>query len=83
MKKIASWLAAISIFVFVIAWGSIGLKILDNDYIFMTEAYIAYGSLVIFFICLFYLRITNRCSHCGKMKQSFGRYCPYCGKEIN
>ena len=41
MKKIATWLAVISIIVFVIVWGIIGLKILDNDYDFITEAYIA------------------------------------------
>ena len=83
MKKAVKWLAVISILVFVIVWGIIGLKILDNDYLFTTEAYIALVSLIVFFICVMYLRITNRCPHCGKTKQTFGKYCPYCGKEIN
>ena len=30
MKKVAKWLAVISLVVFVIAWGIMGLKILDN-----------------------------------------------------
>ncbi len=83
MKRIATWLAVISITIFIIAWGIIGLKILDNNYEFITEAYIAYGSFAIFFASLICLRITNRCPHCGRIKTSFGKYCPYCGKEIN
>ncbi|MBE5883052.1 MAG: zinc-ribbon domain-containing protein [Lachnospiraceae bacterium] len=31
---------------------------------------------------MFYLK-TTRCPHCGKMNQTIGKYCPYCGKEIN
>ena len=81
MKKAIKCLAVISILVFVIVWGIIGLKILDNDYLFTTEAYIALVSLIVSFICVMYLRITNRCPHCGKMKQPFANYCPHCGKE--
>ena len=66
MKKIAIWLAVISIIVFVIAWGVIGVKILDNDYEFMTEAYIGYGSLVVFFISIICVPLINRCPHCKK-----------------
>ena len=82
MRKAAVWLAVLSMIVFVIAWGVIGLKILDHEYEFMMEAYIAYGSLAVFFAALIGLKITDRCPHCGKMKQPFGKYCPYCGKEI-
>lgn len=83
MKKIATWLAVISIIVFVIAWGIMGLKLLDNDYHITTEAYIGLISLVVWLICVLYMRFTSRCPHCGKLKQTFGKYCPYCGKEIN
>ena len=83
MKKVAVWLAVISILVFVVSWGIIGLKILDNDYEFLTEVYIAYGSLAVLFCCIICVRIMNRCPHCRKIKQPFGKYCPYCGKEIN
>lgn len=82
MKKIAIWTAVISIIVFIITWGVIGVKIFNNEFEFMTEAYIAYGSLAIFFICLIYVRCSYRCQHCGKQKIIFGKYCPYCGKEI-
>lgn len=82
MKKIATWMAVISIIVFVITWGIISLKIFNNEYDFMMEVYIAYGSLAVFFVSLIYVRCTYRCSHCGKSKILFGKYCPYCGKEI-
>lgn len=82
MKRIAKWLAAISIAVLVIDWGIIGLKLLDGNYDITAGAYIAAISLVVFIICVLYVKFTNRCPHCGKMNQSFGKYCPYCGKEI-
>lgn len=82
MKRGSFWLSVISIIVFAIAWGIIGLKILDNDYEFITEAYIGYGSLAVFFASLICYRLTNRCPHCRRPKISFGKYCPYCGKEI-
>ena len=82
MKKIAKWLAAISVIVFVIDWGVMGLKLFDNNYLITTEAYIGLISFVVFFVCVLYVKFTNRCPHCGKFNQSFGKYCPYCGKEI-
>ena len=82
MKKVAVWFAVISITIFVIAWSIIGLKIFDHNYDFITEAYIGYGSLAVFFASLLCFRISNRCPHCRRMKTSFGKYCPYCGKEI-
>ena len=83
MKKIVKWLSVISIVVFVIAWGIIGLKISDNNYLITVEAYIGLISLIVFFVCVIYVKVKNRCPHCGKTNQSFGKYCPYCGKEIN
>lgn len=83
MKKIAKWLAVISIIVFVLAWSVMGLKLLDNNYLITIEAYIGLISLIVFLVCVLSVKFTNRCPHCGKTKQSFGKYCPYCGKEIN
>ena len=82
MKKTAKWLAAISIIIFVIDWIIMGLKILDNNYLITAEAYIGLISLIAFFVCIMYIKFTNRCPDCGKTKQSFGKYCPFCGKEI-
>ena len=83
MIKVAKWLAVISIVVFVIAWGVMGLKILDNNHLITAEAYTGLISLVVFFVCALYVKLTNCCPHCGKVNQSFGKYCPHCGKEIN
>lgn len=83
MKKAAKWLAVISVIVFAITWGVMGLKLLDHNYLITAETYIGLISLVVFFVCVLYVKLTNRCPYCGKTKQSFGRYCPYCGKEID
>ena len=83
MKQILKWLAVISFVIFVIAWGVIGLKMIDNNYLITAEAYVGMFSLVIFFIGILYVKSTNRCPHCGKAKISFGTYCPYCGKKID
>jgi len=82
MKKIAKWLAVISITVFVIAWGIGGLMIHNNEYENNAWVYVGLVSFVIFFCSLIYLK-TSRCPHCGRIKHSLGKYCPYCGKEIN
>lgn len=83
MKKIAKWLAVSSIIAFVVVWGIMGLKILNNNYSITVEAYTGLISFVVFLFCALYAKLTNHCPHCGKAKQSFGKYCPYCGKEIN
>lgn len=82
MKKIATWLAVISIIVFVIAWSIGGLMIFNGEYENSAWAYVGLICIVICLCSLLYLRNT-RCPHCGKMNQTFGKYCPYCGKEIN
>ncbi|MBP3941165.1 MAG: hypothetical protein J6D00_06725 [Christensenellaceae bacterium] len=82
MRKAAKCLAAISVFVFIIAWGVMGVKMFDGDYLVTAEAYIGMISIIIFFVCIFYLKLSDRCPHCGKTKIPFGKYCPYCGKEI-
>ncbi len=83
MKKAAKWLAGISVGVFVIAWGVMGLKLLDGNYLITAEAYTGLSCMAVCFVCLAYLKLTDRCPHCGKAKQSFGKYCPYCGREID
>ena len=82
MKKFAIWGAAISLIVFVIDWGVIGLKLLEGDYDITLGAYLAVACLVIFFVCLMYIRFGQKCLHCGKSMQSNWKYCPHCGEEI-
>lgn len=83
MKKIAKWLAVVSMIVFVFAWGIMGLKLLDNNYLITAEAYVGLVSLILFFLCILYIKCKNQCPHCGKVKQTFGKYCSHCGKEAN
>ncbi len=81
MKKVAICLAIISIIVFVFAWSIGGIMIFNNDVANYTWVYVGLVAFIIFFCSLICLK-TTRCPHCGKIKQSFGKYCPYCGKEI-
>lgn len=82
MKEIARWLAVISIIVFVVAWGIGGFMIFNNEYENNAWVYVGLVSIIVFFCSLLYLK-TTRCPHCGKMKQTLGKYCPYCGNRIN
>ena len=83
MKKIAPWAIAISLVVFVIAWGVIGLKILDGDYDFTLEAYIGLAALVVSFVFILIKKFsTEKCPHCGKIRLDKGKYCSHCGKEV-
>ena len=86
MKKACVWLAIISAIVLLITWGIVGVKLLDNNYDFLTEVYITGASLV---ICLgsivSYKFIGYRCPHCSKINDSLfgkGKFCPHCGKEL-
>lgn len=82
MKKLAKWGAALSIAVFVIAWGVMGVKLLNHDYRITAEAYTGLIALIVLFISVLLIKIADRCPHCGKTKQGLGKYCPHCGGEI-
>ena len=82
MKWIVTWLAVVSIIVFIIAWAVGGLMIYESNYENNAWAYVGLGSIIVFFCSFLYLRC-SRCPYCGKLRQSFGKYCPYCGKEID
>lgn len=83
MKKFAGWTAAMSIVIFVILWGVIGLNIFNNDYDNLTPMlYAALVFLIVFLVCILYLRFSSaKCPHCGRIRWVNGRFCPYCGKE--
>lgn len=82
MKKIAIGLAIITFIIFVIDWGIVGVKIFNGNYDIIVGVYMGLISIAICFISIIYVRFTNRCQNCGKVIQSYGKYCPYCGKEI-
>ena len=86
MKKVCVWLAIISAIVLLVTWGVVGVKLLDNNYDFMTEVYIT-GAFVLILLgsIVCYKFIGIRCPHCGKINDSlFGKakFCPHCGKEL-
>lgn len=83
MKWVMTGTFILSTITFVIDWGVLGLKIFDGDYNITTEAYIGAVCLVVMLITLLYRRFTiDKCSYCGKLRMTNGRYCSYCGKEI-
>ena len=81
MKKAITWLAIISITIFVISWAIGGLMIYDGDYENNTWVYIGLVSFIVFFSSLLYLK-TKKCQHCGKIILTPAKFCPHCGKEI-
>ena len=82
MRKFVSWLVVLSIFIFIIDWGILGLKIFNGDYEITLLAYIGLISIITSLISIIYLKSTNKCKCCGRIIPSYGRYCLYCGKEI-
>lgn len=82
MKKIITWFFVIFLFFFVIDWGIMGLKILNGNYDIIIEAYIGLICFIGFWVCIAIKLLYNKCPHCGKMRVSNGKYCPYCGKGL-
>ena len=86
MKKVCVWLSIISAIVLLITWGVVGVKLLDNNYDFMTEVYIT-GAFVFILLgsIVCYKFIGIRCPHCGMINDSLfskAKFCPHCGKEL-
>ncbi len=82
LRKIANLALAISFTVFLIDWGVMGVKLLDNNYDITIESYIALVCFAVIFVSIFIRCFTDRCPHCGKMKVTKGPYCSYCGNKI-
>lgn len=82
MKKFMSWLFAVSLAVFVIDWGVVGVKLLNGDYDITVGAYIGLACCIIMLVCALYRCLSNKCPHCGKVRVTGGDYCSYCGKKI-
>ena len=82
MKKVAIWGAAIAFVAFLITWGVMGLEIYSGNYDIQSLSYIGLACWIVLLICLIIIVINTRCPHCGKIRRTRGKYCPYCGKEI-
>ena len=83
MRKAANRTLAIASISFLIDWGVMGLKLLDNDYNITVEAYIGFVCWVVIFVSIFIRCLTDRCPHCRKIRATKGAYCSYCGKKID
>lgn len=86
MKRISAWGIGIALFVLFLDWGFIGLQILDHDYEFLPELYLALAccaALVVFGVLRVYALRSEKCPHCGKALLVKAKYCPHCGKEIS
>lgn len=82
MKKVTVWIMVFSVLTFLISWGVAGVKIMNGDYDFAIEAYIALGAMLIYFGCSICRAVGNRCPHCGKIQWIQGNYCANCGHVI-
>lgn len=82
MKRIMSWIFVISIIIFILDWGVVGLKLLNGDYDITVGAYIGLVCVLIILLCAVYKIFSDKCPYCGKVRMSNGEYCSYCGKKI-
>ena len=82
LRNIANWTLVISFIIFLIDWGVMGIKLLDNNYNITVEAYIGLICFIVLIISIFIRCFTDRCPHCGKIRVAQGAYCSYCGKKI-
>ena len=82
MKKIATWALIIALIIFLIDWGVMGIKLIDNDYNIIFEAYVGFAYWVLIMISIFVRAISDKCPYCGKIRAARGTFCSYCGKKI-
>lgn len=82
MKKGATWILWIAFGIVLISLAIIGVKLLDGNYEFPVEAYIAAAGFLVIFVCSLIRAFGNKCPHCGKMLLDTGEYCSHCGKKI-
>ena len=83
LKKIAAWTAGLTGIILVIAFGVMGVKIVDGDYDIEMLAYICLFAWIGLMASIIVLRWHSwKCPHCGKPRWVNGPYCTYCGKKI-
>lgn len=82
MKKIATWILAVTLLIFIIDWSVMEIKLLDGDYNITVEAYIGAFCFVVVVVCCICRVFGNKCPYCGKIRITDGDYCSYCGNKI-
>ena len=82
MKKATVLLWCLALLTAVVAWGMMGVKILNHDYNITVEAYILLAAIIFLLVLAFCRIFSNRCPHCSRLRISAGKYCPYCGKAF-
>jgi DNA-directed RNA polymerase subunit RPC12/RpoP len=84
MKKVATWVIAISAIALVITWAVMGIGVYEMDEnTIRTTTYISIPFLVLMLGGVIYIKWgTAKCPYCGKPRLTNGKYCSYCGKEI-
>lgn len=81
MKRFSTGAITVVFLIFVISWGKAGLKFLDFNFDFATEAFLGFACLVILFVYVVYKAFYSVCPHCGKRVRTNKAFCPHCGKE--
>lgn len=83
MKKMLTAIWVISVIVFFIDWGIVGLSLLKGNYEIQVGVYVGIVCWVIVIVGGPIYKLLNcRCPYCGKIILQEGKYCPHCGKEI-
>lgn len=83
MRRVAAWLAAISLIIFVFIWMLIGIMIYEGEYLIQTQLYIALFSLGVFFASIIVFRITKSEGDTKIDGKSHDSHCPHCGRKLD
>lgn len=82
MKRIRIWILVIAALILSIDWNVMGIKLFSGNYNITIEACISLICLAIILVCAVSKLLTDKCSNCGKLRVSNGKYFSHCGKEL-
>ena len=82
MKNFMPIITIITFLIFLIDWGILLLKLLDNNYNITTEAYIGVVCIIIIFVCAIHKFFSNKCPYCKKIIQTNAIFCSHCGMKL-
>jgi len=81
VKRAVAWIMAAALWIFLVDWGVMGVKIFTGDYDILPQAWIGLVCFVILLLCVLYRLLNRKCPHCGRIRLDSGSYCSHCGKE--